>query len=57
MKYVIEKVNHGWVVKELPIAGYYAGIWAYSTLPEALECINMLFKPPILMPEGTVVLA
>lgn len=56
MEYTIAKEEHGWTVQTLSENRYFRRVWAYTTLKEALEGIQELFNPPILIPEGTVVL-
>ncbi len=59
--YIITKAEHGWMVRLDRY--YYDGskirfdkIWCFNTLKEALEGIYELYNPPILAPEGTIVL-
>ena len=56
MDYIIRKENNGYTVRANTAQHTYPEVWAYSTLGEALEGLRGLFNPPVMVPEGTVVI-
>lgn len=55
MEYTIKKVEHGYLIMQGP-PSIIPRMWSYSTLKEALDGLNALFKPPFIIPAGTIVI-
>lgn len=41
--YTIRKVNEGYLVADKVDTAYEPNLWAFSTLKEALDCVERLF--------------